>query len=85
MGVLSFGDSGQEMEGAEYFYQGSFAKKYGISLYLFLVMTNLSISFFSPLKQRYAGKIFVSSMYPPLALALLRGKKTCFRRNEMNL
>lgn len=67
------------------FYQGSFAKKYGMSLYLFSIMPNLSISFFSPLKQKHAGKIFVFFMYPPLTLALLRGKRTCFRRNKMNL
>lgn len=41
--------------------------------------------FFSPLKQGHAGKIFVFFMYPPPALALLRGKRTCFRRNKMNL
>lgn len=85
MGVLSFGDSGQEMEGAEGFHQGSLAKKYGMSLYLFSVMPNFSISFFSPLKQGHAGKIFVFFMYPPLALALLRGKRACFRKNKMNL
>lgn len=48
-------------------------------------MTKLPVSFFSPLKQRHAGKIVVFSMYPPLALALLRGKKSCFRRNERSL
>lgn len=85
MGVLSFRDSGKEMEGAEGFYQASFAKKYGMSLYLFSVMPNLSISFFSPLKQRHAGKIFVFFMYPPLALAPLKGKRTRFRRNKMKL
>lgn len=85
VGVLSFRDSGKEMEGAEGFYQASFAKKYGMSLYLFSVMPNLSISFFSPLKQRHAGKIFVFFMYPPLALAQLKGKRTRFRRNKMEL
>ena len=63
------------MEDAEDFYQGSFANKYGTSLYLSSVMPNLSISFFSPLKQRHAGKIFVFFMSTPLALALLRGNR----------
>lgn len=63
------------MEDAEDFYQGSFAKKYGMSLYLASVMPNLSISLFSSLKQRHAGKIFVFFRPPPLALALLRGNR----------
>ena len=63
------------MEDAKDFYQGSFAKKYGMSLYLASIMTNLSITFFSPLKQRHAGKIFVFFISPPLALSLLRGSR----------
>jgi len=39
------------MEDTEYFIQGSFAKKYGMSLYLASMMPKLSVSFFSWLKQ----------------------------------